>query len=122
MNIIDSIGSLATAVAADVRRVEDAMMRVTGSMESIIEAKLAPVASELMALADEVHSVIDDAADSSPANTWSVDQIKAHIDARIAEAVAALRESMPPMQDTHADFAATYHEAKKVVPAADPNA
>lgn len=79
---------------------------------------VAPLAKAVESLADEVHSIIDDTLQQSNGNTWSIDQIKAYFEQRMAQAIAELRSAATT--ETQADFAATYRNAK-VVGTADPN-
>lgn len=108
MNMNDAIGALATAIAADVKALEDGVVSLAGKMDDRMTAAL----HSLQALTDEVRSIIDDQSQESNANTWSIDQIKAYVDQRLADHVAATAAAAVPSAETQADFVATYHNAK----------
>lgn len=125
MNMNDAVGALAAEIAKDVKNVEAAVVTLAAKVDQkLAGVSPADTASALQALTDEVHSVIDDAVEQSPGNTWSIDKIKAFVAEEIAKAVAAAVEKavsqMASPAGTQADFAATYRTAKVIGPTPAP--
>lgn len=128
MDLVKSINDVAAVIAADVKKLEEGLMAAATHLDPV-ESKVAELsadythlASAVTGLADEVHSVIDDAADTSNGNTWSIDKIKAYIGEKIAIEVAAnvagmqvaLASTAAPAEPVNPapDFVAVYTAAK----------
>jgi phage-related minor tail protein len=119
--LTDAIGLLASAIAGDVKAIENGLVRVAAKVDQSVGA----LNTSVQTLSQKVDSVIDDAADASDGNTWSIDKTKAYIEARLVKVVEDIKASLPASAgpvDTQADFAATYRDAKVTTPAPAPDA